>query len=237
MAAAAASEIVFSVCRGRSGNDAHNEAGNGVLAPAEKAESVVLVRCSGRARSDGASAVGLAAAAADEIVVLLRRDGSGNAARDGAGNRVLVAASAADSAVLVWCSGKARSSRAGAVGFAAAAADKVVISVCRGRSGNAARDGAGNVVLVAAEAAVLVVVVWCSGWTRTDEAGPFMLATVALGASLVLSRFSGASPAVMATSRAACVTSSPCSSIHALKESRAFGAAPGWVGVTSSSHP
>ena len=121
--------------------------------------------------------------------------------------------------------------------MAAAAADETVVSVCRDRSGNAARDGSGNGVLVAAAAADLVVVVLCSGGARSDEAGAFMLATVALSATLVLSRFSGASPTVMATSWAACVLLSPCSSIHALNESGAFGAAPGRVGVTSTSHP
>jgi len=149
LAAAAADEFVVLLCRGRSGNAAHDGAGNGVLAPAEAANLVVLVWCSAKARFDGASAVGLAAAVAGEIVFSVCRGRSGNDARDEAGNGVLAPAEAANSVVLVRCSGGARSDGAGAVGLAAAAADGIVVLLCRDRLGNAPRDEAGNSVLVA----------------------------------------------------------------------------------------
>lgn len=70
-AAAAASEIVMSLCRGLSSKVARDGVSNGVLAAAEAADWVAFVRSSGEARSKTAGAVGFVAAAASESVFSL----------------------------------------------------------------------------------------------------------------------------------------------------------------------
>jgi len=156
------------------------------LPVAAAADSVVLRCFSGKALSDGAGAVGLAAAAADEIGFSLGRGRPGGAAHDGAGNGVLAAAGASDSSVLVCCSGEARFDRAGAVSLAAAVAGEIIVSLGRGRPGGAVRDGAGNGVLAAANTADSVVLVWCTGETRSDGAGAVGLAATVAGEIIVL---------------------------------------------------
>ena len=101
MAAAVADEIFVLFGGGRPDDAVRDGVGNGVLAAADVADSVGLACCLGGARTDGAGAVGLAAAAADRSVVLRCRGRSGNAARDGAGNGVLAPAEAADLVVLL----------------------------------------------------------------------------------------------------------------------------------------
>jgi len=101
LAAAAADAIVVLFGGGRRDDAVRDGVGNGVSAAADVAHSVGLACCLGEARTDGAGAVGLAAAAADESVVLRCRGRSRDAARDGAGNGVLAPAEAADLVVFV----------------------------------------------------------------------------------------------------------------------------------------